>query len=186
MQSLIVPMPGRSDSLIPFKNDEVQAGPSKTRTDRESCGTSANDGNVRMFCHSLLCLLEVAQVRRGLVPSGRHQQPIRAEEIVFLAEDDLVVAFGAIILAPAWMRTRIASIGLVDRPRLRQGMVDHRDLVMENARIVLVEIEALLEYRLIVEMQRQARSVIGTGTFEAARFDFKHVIAAITVLIDPL
>src|SRR5262249_49664838 len=87
----------------------------------------ASDGRREAPRPSLLCLLEVAQVRRGLVPPGRHQQPVRAEEIVFLTEDDLVVAFRAVVLAPDRMRIRVASIGLVDRPRPRQGMVDHRD-----------------------------------------------------------
>lgn len=104
---------------------------------------------------SLICLPEVPQIRRGLVPPGRHQRPVRAEEIVFLAEDHLVVAFGAVIFTPIRMWIRVASIGLVDRPWPRQSMVDCRYLVMENERIGLVEIEALREYRLIVEVQRQ-------------------------------
>src|SRR5260370_21957882 len=109
---------------------------------------------------SLLCLPEVAQIRRGLVPPSRHQQPVRAEEIVFLAEDDLVVAFGAVIFGPPRMWVRVASIGLVDRPRPRQSMVDYRYLVMENARLGLLEIEALLEYRLLCDAHRQTCSLV--------------------------
>jgi hypothetical protein len=53
MQPLVVPTPRRSNLVILFKNDEIQAGFSKTRTDRQPCGTSANDDNVRVFCHLL-------------------------------------------------------------------------------------------------------------------------------------
>jgi hypothetical protein len=53
MQPLVVPTPGRSNLVILFKNDEIQAGFSKTRTDRQPCGTSANDDNVRVFSHLL-------------------------------------------------------------------------------------------------------------------------------------
>ena len=54
-------------------------------------------------------------------------------------------------------------------------MVEHRDLVMKNVRIALVETEALLEGRLIVEVQRQpgmvesARTVEGTATGSSKR-----------------
>src|SRR5437879_6169349 len=64
-------------------------------------------------------------------------------------------------------------------------MVDHSDLVMKNVRIGLVEIESLLEDRLIIGMHGQATSVEDAGTFEVARLDLQHVVAAITVLVDP-
>jgi hypothetical protein len=51
------------------------------------------------------------------------------------------------------MRIGVAPKGLVDAPGPRQGVVEHGDLVMKEVRIILVEMEALLERRLIVEVQ---------------------------------
>ena len=47
---------------------------------------------------SVLRLLEVAQVGRRLVLLGRHQEPLDAEKIVLLADDDLCVLFSDVIL----------------------------------------------------------------------------------------
>ena len=73
--------------------------------------------------YSLLGLFEISQIRRCLILLGGHQKAIRAEEIVFLADDDLAVALGASIFAPIWTRIRVAPKSLVHAPRLRQGMV---------------------------------------------------------------
>jgi hypothetical protein len=90
-------------------------------------------------------LFEIPKIGRRLILLGGHQQTVAAQKIVFLADDDLVVAFGAGIFAPdrAWIG--VAPIGLVNAPRPRQGMVDHGDFVMKNIRIALVEMEASLE-----------------------------------------
>src|SRR5881396_2725185 len=70
---------------------------------------------------SLPRLLEIAQIRRCLVLFGGHQESFRAQEIVFLADDDLRVALGAKSLAPVWMRIRVAPECLVDdHERCRQ------------------------------------------------------------------
>src|SRR5271168_1671292 len=45
-------------------------------------------------------LLEIPPIRRRLVLLGGHQQAFSAQEIVLLADDDLVVALGAKRLAP--------------------------------------------------------------------------------------
>jgi len=60
MEPLVVAMPGRSDLLIPFKHDEVQAGLSQTRADRKSGGTGPDDGNVCLFWHLLLPLERIS------------------------------------------------------------------------------------------------------------------------------
>ena len=98
-------------------------------------------------------LLEIPQIGRSLILLGGHQKSVRAQVVVFLADDDMDVALDAIELAPRGARIRIAPICFVDRPRPCQRIVDHGDHVMKNVRVRLVEIEALFEDRLIVEMQ---------------------------------
>src|SRR5262249_59361082 len=90
------------------------------------------------------------------------------------------------VLDPVGTRAWSAHVFLVYGPGPRQGMVDHRDLVMQNIRIVLVEMDSLLEDRLIVGMHRQAAGVEDARTFEVARLDLEHVVAAVAVLVDPL
>jgi hypothetical protein len=43
MQPLIVPAPGRGDVKVPFENDEIQPGPFKTGSDRQSGRPGTND-----------------------------------------------------------------------------------------------------------------------------------------------
>src|ERR1700730_8263564 len=82
-------------------------------------------------------LLEVSQIGWRLILLGGHQEAISAQEIVFRADDDLVVALGAESLAPVRMRIGVAPKGLVDAPGPRQGVVEHGDLVMKEVRIIL-------------------------------------------------
>ena len=90
------------------------------------------------------------------------------------------------VFAPDRTRIRVAPKCLVDAPGPRQGMVEHGDFVVKDVRIVLVEMEPLLEDRLIVEGQRQPARVVGARPLEgAARLDLKHVVAAVAVLVDP-
>src|SRR5215831_11117368 len=83
-------------------------------------------------------LLEVAQVRRRLVLLGGHQQPVAGQEIIFLADYHVIVGFVAIVVLPQFVA--VTTVGLGDRPRSGQGMVDRRDLVVQEVRIVLVEV----------------------------------------------
>jgi hypothetical protein len=53
-------------------------------------------------------LLEIPQIGRRLIFLCGHQESIRAQVIVFLADDDMDVALDAIKLAPVWARVRIA------------------------------------------------------------------------------
>src|SRR5262249_6959213 len=67
-----------------------------------------------------------------------------------------------------------------------QGMVDRSNNIVHDFRIVSVAEDALLENRLVVEMQRQAGCVISAGALEgAACFHFENIIDAVAVLIDP-
>src|SRR3984957_1453359 len=93
--------------------------------------------------------LEISQIGRRLIFLGRHQKAVRAQEIVFLPDGDLRVVLGRIKFSPVRPRVRIVHVFLVDRPRTRQGMIDRGDLVMQDARISRVAVDALLEDRLI-------------------------------------
>src|SRR5215470_1482439 len=68
---------------------------------------------------SLPCLTEISQVRRRLVLSRRHQVAVSAHEIVLLADHDVVVVLGAIVLEPR--HVAVATIALVHRPGMGEG-----------------------------------------------------------------
>src|SRR5256885_1192875 len=95
--------------------------------------------------NSLLRPREITQVRRRLILAHRHQQTIGAHIVVFVADAHMTIAFRTDELAPCRARRRITLIFPNHRPRPCQRVVDDRDLVMQDAGIVLVEIEALLE-----------------------------------------
>src|ERR1700719_2516101 len=120
-----------------------------------------------------------------LVLLGRHQKPVPAQEIVFLANGNLPVALGDVIFWPVRTRIGVAHIFFIHGPRTRQSMIDRGDFVVKDIWIGLVAVDALLEDRLIVEVQRQAGFIVSAGSLEAARLDLEHVVSAISVLIDP-
>ena len=64
-------------------------------------------------------------------------------------------------------------------------MIDHGHFVVQNLRVCLVEVDSLLEDRLIVESQRQTGGIIGARSLEIEGLDFEHVVAAVAVLVDP-
>ena len=110
---------------------------------------------------SLPGLLEISQVRRRLVFLGGHEQAVAAQEKALVVDFDVAVALGTNLLDPFRLLDRHAGIGLGDRPRPGQRVVDGRDLVVEDVRIGLVGVDPLLEDALIVEGQRNARGVVG-------------------------
>src|SRR5260370_8222962 len=87
---------------------------------------------------SLLRLLEISQIRRRLILLGRHQESFRAQEVIFLADDDLGVALGARGSAPVRISLRAAPKCLVDAPGPRQGLVAHGAFVTKQLRFALV------------------------------------------------
>src|SRR5580704_4495313 len=74
---------------------------------------------------SLLRLLEISQIRRQLVLLGGHQEAVRAQQIVFRADEDVVVAVLAPGFGPLHRLFGKAHVLPVGGPRPRQGMVDH-------------------------------------------------------------
>src|SRR5205085_1768554 len=97
----------------------------------------------------------------------------------------MIVALATNIFRPDWSWTWIAAILLLHGPRMRQGMVDRGDVVMQESPILSVEINPLLDDGLIVLVQRNARAVERAGSFEAASFDFEQVVTSVAIGIDP-
>src|SRR5207344_354847 len=82
-------------------------------------------------------------------------------------------------------RFGVEYVSLVDGPRPREGVIGDRHLVMQYPWIDFVAVDALLENRLVVDVQRQAGLVDRARALEAARLHHKHVIDAVAVLVDP-
>src|SRR5262245_46016915 len=97
------------------------------------------------FAASLRRLLEISQVGWLLIPLGRHQQAVRAQKIVLLSDHDIHVALVATGFRPSRTRIRVAPKCLVDAPGSRQSVIEHRDLIVKQVWIVLVEKEPLPE-----------------------------------------
>src|SRR5207248_8873255 len=74
--------------------------------------------------------IEIAEVGRRLVLAGGHQFAIAAEEVVLVADDDMHVALGAVVLAPAHIAVAAEILG--DRPWAGQRVVDRRQLGVED------------------------------------------------------
>ena len=130
--------------------------------------------------------MEISQIGRRLVLLGWHQDPIPAQEIVFLAYHDLRVAFGEIVLRPIRTQIGVVDVFLVDGPRTRQSVVDRRDDIVKDFWIGLVAIDAFLENRLVIEVQGQTDFIVSARSLEAAGLDFEYVVDAVAVLVDPL
>src|SRR5260370_17584727 len=98
----------------------------------------------------------------------------------------MIVGFAAVLLAPCGIGIGTAPVVLRDGPGTYQRIVDHRDLVMGNVGIILVDVNPFLDDGLIVGMQGRAAGVERTGASQAARLHFENIVAAIPVGIDPL
>src|SRR5258706_7755895 len=94
------------------------------------------------------------------------------------------MVFGAAVgFDPDWLGFAI----IVPRhgPRLRIGMIDGRDPVMQAIAIGRVEENALLDDGLIVRMERQPAGVDRARALHAAGLDLERAIAAVGVLVHP-
>src|SRR5262249_59922258 len=78
---------------------------------------------------SLPRLLEIPQIRRGLILLGGHQEAVPAENIMLIGDPNVSVVLGAIVVEPN--RIVIALVTFVDRPWAGQGMVVDGDFVMQ-------------------------------------------------------
>src|SRR5947208_12525356 len=95
----------------------------------------------------LLALLEIACVGRLLVFARRHQIAIGADEIILPADEHVAIAFRADEFAPLRLGVWILDVAACHGPGPRQGMIVDGDLVAHDVLVVLVEVDALLEYR---------------------------------------
>src|SRR5438128_1145194 len=100
-----------------------------------------------------------------------------------LANTDMIVALGAGIMRPD--RIALAAIIALDSPGTHQGVVDGRDLGMHHVTVGFVEVDFLLHDSAVVLVQRKSISIERSRTFEGAGLDFKLLIAAIAIFIDP-
>src|SRR3977135_716484 len=99
------------------------------------------------YVTSLPRFLEMTQIGCRLTFAHRHQQTVGTEEIHFLTDGDIRVVLLTVEFPPSRSRVRVAAEIPGYDPWPGQGMVDHRDLVMQNVLIVLVEKDAFLEDR---------------------------------------
>ena len=91
-------------------------------------------------------MFEILQIRRRLILAGRHQHSVAAQIVVFASDHDLPVIFVADEFGPlGGLLIGIADISFVHGPRPGQGIVDHRDFVMKNIAVFLVDEDAFLE-----------------------------------------
>src|SRR5215475_10190341 len=96
------------------------------------------------FAGSRLSVLEIFQVGWRLALAHRHQEAVGADIVVVLADLDVTVVLGAIVLEPHHV-LGLAHVLLGHGPGPRERLVEGGDLVDENIAIALVEIDALLD-----------------------------------------
>src|ERR1700722_1212868 len=81
---------------------------------------------------------EVPQIRRRLIFFDRHRIAVSAHIIVFLADVDVSVVLGTDLLGPPGRPgLLVARVILDNRPRTRIGVIDQRDLIMQDVRLGL-------------------------------------------------
>src|SRR5262249_11383432 len=112
------------------------------------------------------------------------QIAVAADHVVVLADPDVMIVFGTMVEIPDHIVT-LALILLGDRPGTRERIVDGGDLVEQGVLGRLVEGAPLLDDGLTIVVQLDAARFERTRALEAARLDFKHVIAPVAVLVDP-
>src|SRR5205085_8449215 len=96
--------------------------------------------------------VEIFEIRSGLAFPDRHQQTIRAQDVILIADAHVSVVLGANVFGPDWPRSRSAAVASLDRPWMRQRMVDRCDLVVKDIGIVPVGKNPLLDDRFAVGM----------------------------------
>src|SRR5438105_14606636 len=114
---------------------------------------------------------KISQIWRMLPLLGGHQTSITADHVVLVANLDMIVALAANFFDPHGLRIWLPAIGLENRPRPRQCIVDHGDLVDEGVGVVPGEVNLLFDDGLIVVMQRNSTGVECARAREAAGLD---------------
>src|SRR5262249_30524249 len=114
---------------------------------------------------------EISQIWRWLVLARRHQKTVRAQEVIFLADTDVAVGFGADIFVPD--RTLFTLVIPRYRPGAGQRMVDRRDFGVKEVAVGLVEVDPFLDDSLVVLLQWQAITIECAGAPWGAGLKFK-------------
>src|SRR5438477_7573181 len=73
--------------------------------------------------------LEISQVRGLLSLLDGHEQALGAQEIIFIADRDVVVALDAVVFRPE--NLLLTTIAVQDFPRTCQSFIDRRDFVVK-------------------------------------------------------
>src|SRR6266699_3445855 len=129
------------------------------------CGAAVQPGGLSSFRRPI----EIFQIRSRLVLLGGHQPAIHAQEIVLVVDLHVMVIGATNVLDPNGALRAIEAPG--HRPGVRQGMIDRGDLVAQEARIGVVEMDELPDDGLIVVVERKAAAVERARTLEAAGLD---------------
>src|SRR4029450_1313597 len=132
---------------------------------------------------SALVPLEILQVRGRLPFLHRHDGAVAALEIDLLADGDVSLALRTIVLGPK--HGLLALEGLHHGPWPRQRAVGRGHLDAQHPRIILVEIDPLLDHGVVVLAHRQAGLVPHPRPAQMPGFDLERVIAAVVVGIEP-
>src|SRR5215471_138434 len=80
----------------------------------------------------LLRLIEIPQIGRPLPLLRRHEHAVGAEIVGLVLDPDVAVVLHAVVLDPPWMSVRAAAIMLGHRPRMRLGMIEDGDFVVDH------------------------------------------------------
>src|SRR5712671_3228668 len=106
---------------------------------RQSNRKRAGHANPPYGLRPTLLAREISQIRWRLALPGRHQQAIATQHVVLIADAHELLAFGADVLDPGRPRILVAAIALEHRPGPRQPVIDHREVVVQEIGIGLVE-----------------------------------------------
>src|SRR6266567_2493119 len=109
---------------------------------------------------------------------------VEADVIGLAFDENVVVVFRAAMFDPRGVaRTVVAAR---DGPGTRERVVGGRYFVAQDIRIFLVEKNPLLDDGLVVLMHGDTARVENSRALQMVRLDFKRVVAAVSIGIDPL
>src|SRR5262245_59539197 len=121
------------------------------------------------------------QVGRRLVLAGRHQVSVGADHIVLAADLYMLVVLGADVFRPYRLLAGEPAKAALHRPGPCQRVIDGGDLVIEYVWIALIAVDALLDHRLLVLVERDATVVVGVRALDAARLNHQRVELAVAI-----
>ena len=126
-----------------------------------------------------LRLVEIARIRRRLAFAYRHQQAVLAHDVVFLADDDVIVVPRCIGIRPrrAWGRAECFG----HRPGLGQRVVDRGDLVAQES--LFFGSSPMRSWRSSrCPCATAYRSLVSPRALDPASLDLERIVAAVIVL----